>query len=232
MNKFTTTCVAAALALPTLAHAETELSANIALTTDYVWRGVSHTNEDPAIQGGFDYEHESGFAIGVWGSNVDFDLDDGADLEFDIYASYGGEFGDGFSYGVGAIYYAYPGTKSGFEYDWGEVSGSLGWGPVSIAINYSNDVFNTSETGVYYVLAGEHEINGFSLSASLGYYDFNKKVFGPLLPDSYTDWRLGVSKSFVGLDWDLSYYDTSSKGEDLFGDIAKGRGVITVSKSF
>jgi hypothetical protein len=211
MNKFRSTCLAAALVVPTFAYAETELSANVALTTDYVWRGVSQTYEDPAIQGGFDFEHDSGFAAGVWASNVDF-----AD----------------WNYGVGIIYYMYPGTVSGADYDWLEVSGSLGWGPVAFAINYSSDVFNSSETGIYYNLSGSHEIEGFTLSAGIGFYDFDDAVFGPGAPDSYTDWHLGVSTSFVGVDWDLSYYDTNGDGEDLFGDWADSRAVLTVSKSF
>ena len=238
MNKFKTTLIAAALAAPAFAHAEVELSANVALTSDYVWRGVSQSYEDPAIQGGFDFEHDSGFAAGVWASNVDFadtdkgDVEDGADMEFDVYASFGGEFAEDWSYGVGIIYYMYPGTVAGADYDWLEVSGSLGWGPITAAINYSSDVFNSNETGIYYNLSGSHEINGFTLAAGVGYYDFDDAVFGPGVPDSYTDWHLGVSTSFIGVDWDLSYYDTNGDGEDLFGDWADSRAVLTVSKSF
>jgi uncharacterized protein (TIGR02001 family) len=231
MSHFKKTLIAASLlAAPVLAQAE--ISANVALTTDYVWRGVSQTNEDPAIQGGFDFEHESGFAAGVWGSNVDFDADDGADMEFDVYGSYSGEFGDGFGYSVGLIYYMYPGTDSGVDYDWLEFNGSLSYGPATLSINYSDDVFNSDETGVYYNLSAEHEIEGFTLAAGVGYYDFDSGVFGSALPDSYVDYHVGVSTSYVGLDWDLSYYDTDSDGEDLFGDWADGRIVFTASKSF
>ncbi|MDX1594793.1 MAG: TorF family putative porin [Gammaproteobacteria bacterium] len=231
MNKFKSTIFAAGLlAAPLASHAE--IAANVALTTDYVWRGVSQTLEDPAIQGGFDYAHESGFAAGVWASNVDFGEGDSADMEFDVYGSFGGEFGDGFSYGVGAIYYAYPGTASGVDYDWLEVSGSLGWGPVSFAVNYSSDVYNSSETGVYYLLSASHEIEGFAFAADVGYYDYDDAVFGAGVPDSNFDYHLGVSTSFVGLDWDLSFYDTDSDGEAIWGDIAEERLVLTVSKSF
>ena len=88
MHKLIRSSLAAGLlAAPMLANAE--ISANVALTSDYVWRGVSQTLEDPAIQGGFDYAHDSGFAAGVWASNVDFyetgDIDDdGADMELDL----------------------------------------------------------------------------------------------------------------------------------------------------
>jgi uncharacterized protein (TIGR02001 family) len=230
MNKFKSTCLAAALAVPALAYAEPELSANVALTTDYVWRGYSQTLEDPAIQGGFDFEHDSGFSVGVWGSNVDFG--DSANMEFDIYGGYSGEFGDGFSYGVGLIYYMYPGTISTEDYDWLEFNGSLGWGPVTFAINYSNDVYNSDETGIYYNLSAGHEIQGFSLAAGIGYYDYDAGAIGNASDESVIDYHLGVGTSFVGVDWDLSYYDTNSDGEDIYGDVADGRVVLTVSKSF
>ena len=76
MNKKLSIAMGIALASLTTA-ASAEFSGNVALTTDYVWRGVSQTDEGPAVQGGFDYEHESGFSAGVWGSNVDFDGDTG-----------------------------------------------------------------------------------------------------------------------------------------------------------
>ena len=58
-----------------LVSAELETSANVALTTDYVWRGTSQADNGPAIQGGFDLT-AGGFYGGVWGSNVDIDDDD------------------------------------------------------------------------------------------------------------------------------------------------------------
>lgn len=233
MHKLIRSSLAAGLlAAPMLANAE--ISANVALTSDYVWRGVSQTLEDPAIQGGFDYAHDSGLAAGVWASNVDFyetgDIDDdGADMELDLYASYGGEFGNGIGYSVGLIYYMYPETDPGVDIDWLEFNAGLSYGPVSFAINYTSDFINSGDDAIYYSLGGEHEINGFTLAAAVGYYDLSDTGADP---DGYVDWKLGVSTSFVGLDWDLSYTDTNGDGEDLFGDLADGRAVLTVSKSF
>lgn len=237
MNHFKKTLIAAGLlAAPVLAHAE--LSANVALTSDYVWRGVSQSYEDPAIQGGFDYAHDSGFAAGVWASNVDFadtdkgDAEDGADMEFDAYASYSGEFGDGIGYSVGLIYYVYPGTNSGVDYDWLEFNGSLSYSFLTFAVNYSSDVFNSDETGIYYNLSAEYEIEGFTLAGGVGYYDFDDDVFSAA-SDSYVDYQLGVSTSALGLDWSLNYHDTNSDAEDLFNeDWVDGRVVLTASKSF
>ena len=69
--KLASVSLLAAAALAPAANAE--ITANVALTTDYVWRGVSqNTDESPALQGGFDFADESGFYAGVWASNVNF----------------------------------------------------------------------------------------------------------------------------------------------------------------
>ena len=86
----------ALIVVPMVASAEWEGSANVTLTSDYVFRGVSQTDEDPAIQGGFDLSHDSGFYIGAWASNVDFNeedstdpaADDAADMELDLKVGY------------------------------------------------------------------------------------------------------------------------------------------------
>ena len=62
--------------------AESPISANVALTSNYIFRGQTQNNEDPALQGGFDFEHGSGFYAGVWGSNVDFGGDESTELDF------------------------------------------------------------------------------------------------------------------------------------------------------
>ena len=62
------------LAAATSAQAEVEISGNVALTSDYKFRGISQSNEDIAIQGGFDVAFENGIYIGTWGSTVDFDF--------------------------------------------------------------------------------------------------------------------------------------------------------------
>ncbi len=212
--------------------AQAEVTANMALTTDYVWRGVSQSDSDPAIQGGVDYAHESGAYIGIWGSNVDFDeaVADPADLELDLYGGYATEM-NGVGIDVGIITYQYPGTTAAL--DWTELYLALSYDSFSASINYSDDVFNSSEDGIYYNLGYDREIGetGYSVSASVGYYDFDEAVNGTGSPDSYTDWKLGVSTELAGLGIDLSYYDTDSDGETLYGTWADERLVLSISKS-
>jgi uncharacterized protein (TIGR02001 family) len=97
------------LAMPSFAA----VSANVAFASDYVWRGMTQS-DGPAIQGGFDFEAESGFYAGIWGSNVNFN--DGAGSELDYY------FGYGFSVGyvgidIGYVAFDYPKNQTGLDFE-------------------------------------------------------------------------------------------------------------------
>lgn len=89
-------------------------SSNVAFTSDYYVRGISQNFHKPALQGGFDVEHSSGFSAGIWASNVSPNTFPDASLEIDYYAGYGGEIGKtGIGYSVGVIAYTYPGGNWG-----------------------------------------------------------------------------------------------------------------------
>src|SRR3546814_12414933 len=96
------------LATPAIAESPIPgtFAANVALGTDYVFRGISQTDEEPTVQGGFDWSHDSGIYLGIWGSNVDFDDGDEAHLETDIYGGWKPTW-NGFTFDVGGIYYLY-----------------------------------------------------------------------------------------------------------------------------
>ena len=93
---------------------------NLNLVSEYRYRGISQTNNKPAVQGGFDYAHASGVYVGTWLTNVSWLSDGGAgtvsnSLEWDIYGGYKGAVGD-FGYDVGLLYYYYPGKyPAGFN---------------------------------------------------------------------------------------------------------------------
>ena len=125
------------------AHAE--ISANVALVSDYRFRGVSQSNESAAIQGGFDYAFGNGFYVGTWGSSVDFDsnVDFDGSLELDFYGGWGTEFGENSSIDVGYIYYAYPGDD-GAEGDYQEFYVNYGWRDLSLGVAYSDDYYGSS----------------------------------------------------------------------------------------
>lgn len=126
MKSIKISLVAALLAASTTAFAEEKselgISANVAMTSNYVWRGMTQTNNSPAIQGGFDLDYK-GFYLGTWGSNVEFG-DEKNSMEMDLYLGYAGEV-DKFSYDIGFIEYVYPNMSD--EYNFGEAYLSLGY---------------------------------------------------------------------------------------------------------
>lgn len=233
MKKTLTTTMAAATLLATsgMAMAEVEFSGNVALTSDYVYRGISQTDSGPAIQGGFDLEHSSGLSAGIWASNLDFG--DDADIEIDYYASFGGEFTNKLGYSVGVIYYDYPSSSaaSAGDYDFTEVNGSLSYdfGPaaVSAGLNYSSDFFGDTGNATYATLGVDIPLpNDFGLSLHYGSQDIDDA-------EDYTDWKLGVSKSYGGFDFGLDYTDTDLNDDNDCGgaNICDDRFIFTISKS-
>lgn len=137
-----------------------EFSGTVTYITDYTFRGVTQTGEEPAIQGSIDYTHNSGFYAGVWASTVDFGANDDASTEADIYAGYNHEV-DRFNFNLGGIYYAYPGVDSNLDYDFIEVQGATTYNfdnfSVTGSLNYSPEYFG--DTGDAYYLMGKINFN-------------------------------------------------------------------------
>ena len=238
--------------LATTAAAQAEISGNVALASDYVFRGISQTDNQMALQGGFDYEHESGLYIGTWASNVDstFFDDNGKDpqLEVDLYAGYSGSLTESIGYDLGYLRYQYPGASSVGTNEWyGSGSYSTdGYGDFSLKINYSPDLnFLPSNQSAWYVKTSiEHTLpwydigisthighnfgDAFDLSAS----DYAKGDTG--FTDAYTDWSIGISKNFFGADFGLTYTDNNMDKPDCpsGADYCDKHFVASISKSF
>jgi uncharacterized protein (TIGR02001 family) len=257
--------LAAALAVaggvPTLALAQATdvaasphtLSGNLSLVTAYRYRGIAQTDNKPAVQAGLDYEHASGLYAGTWWTNVSW-LSDASDevsnsLEADVYGGYKGSYGD-FGYDVGVLRYFYPGRyPNGFTSPHTTelyVAGS--W--QMLTLKYSHAMtnlfgFDDSDGAGYLELNGDFDIGaGYTLSAHVGHQRIpSGRVDGVQVRSSsdcsYTDWRLGVARDFVGLSWDLSYIDTNAKGDSgecyrnvRDHDLGKSTVVLSVSKTF
>lgn len=87
---------------------EWTVAGNASLNSDYRFRGFTQTNYAPAMQGGIDIAHRSGFYVGNWNSNVSSALQNGGPLEVDLYGGFKGEAAPGLGYDVGVLYYYYP----------------------------------------------------------------------------------------------------------------------------
>ena len=157
--------VAGAIAAPSVATAEDGFSANVAMTTDYRFRGISQNDKDFAIQGGFDYAHDSGFYAGIWASSVDFQIQtvDDASSEVDLYAGFSGDFGNGLGYDVGVLTYQYPNADSSLDYDFTEVYGKLSYKwtdalETTAQLAYTSDYFGGSDDATYFSVAADYEV--------------------------------------------------------------------------
>lgn len=122
------------------------LSGNVGVVTDYSFRGVSQTERDMALQGGIDWNHDSGVFIGTWGSSVDFA---DAYLEADFYGGYEGAIED-FSYKTSATYFYYPGFDAASYWEFALFAGyDFGFTSVSTGVIGSPDYFGSLGTGWY-----------------------------------------------------------------------------------
>jgi uncharacterized protein (TIGR02001 family) len=217
---------AMAMSLATTAVAA-EVSGNIALGTDYKFRGISQSDGE-AISGGFDVAFDNGFYVGTWGSSIE---DWGNGLELDYYAGYGGAFNEAVSFDVGLLAYTYPNEDSG-DLDYNEIYGSIGVADFTFGFAYSDDYFaGTGDFTYLYVDYSYALSESYSLDLHLADNSIDdEEAFGT--PD-YLDYSIGVSTSFEGLDLSLSYIDTDLSESDCFGgdDLCKGSVVLTLSKS-
>lgn len=203
-----------------------DFSATAWVVSDYAFRGVSQNDENAAFQAAFDYEHETGFYAGVWGSAVDFGSEIDADVEIDMYLGYGWAINDDWGADVQFIRYYYPGSEVDLNYN--EWIGKLTYKEmITATVGYSSDVFASSQNGIYFNLGGTWELPAeFNLSAGIGYYSFDDDVLSG--GDSYVDWNIGVTRAFGPFEFGLTYVDTNDNGEDLFGDVAGDRLIASI----
>ena len=183
--------------------AQAEVSGNVALTSNYIWRGVTQNMEDPAIQGGFDLETKSGFYAGVWGSSVDFGGDEST--EIDVYAGYGLELG-GVGLDFGAIAYTYHGGDAASG-DFEEVYAGVSF--AGLGLTYSIGLDDADDN---IELSYGYDFKNVSIGAVYGDYD------------AYSYYSASVSTEFSGVDFDLTVADTDEDDSDT-------QVAFTVSKS-
>jgi uncharacterized protein (TIGR02001 family) len=207
--------------------AEPTFTGNVALSTDYTFRGVSQTDENPALQGGIDYAYDL-FYAGVWGSNVD---QAGATLEIDVYAGVKPTVGPvGLDFGV--IGYFYPdASDAGAELDYFEGYAKASISPaegasLGAAVYVSPEFNGEVGTGVYTELNGSLALTeAFAVSGAVGYQSTEDDYLNG--KDNFTTWNVGGTVSAYGLSFDLRYVAT-----DLDIDIADDRAVFSIKRAF
>jgi uncharacterized protein (TIGR02001 family) len=247
----------AALSLPGLALAQSapadsapksphSFTANVGLFSQYIFRGLTQTNRDPAVQGGFDYAYDTGLGpslyVGTWASNISWLHDGGqytsSSLENDWYLGVRGPIGKSdFAYDVGFLYYYYPGDVVpgvGEKGDTQELYGLVGWKWLTAKLSYSvsNKTFAVRDSsGTYYLdISANYPVGdtGVNLIAHWGDQKYrgtdprNPIVGGAQLSndalDSYKDWKLGAT-------YDLGKASDVLKSVTLGGYYTKATGI-------
>jgi uncharacterized protein (TIGR02001 family) len=226
------------------------LSGNIALTSDYVFRGVSQTQGGPAIQGGFDYSHASGFYLGTWASNVSWVSEgitggykDDNSMEIDLYGGYKGSVGD-VGYDLGVITYYYPGDDIAGATDPDTTEVYLGASWKFLSLKYSHTVSSyfvawggpsgngTKSKGSNYIeLNASYDLgNGWGILGHVGHQEVENTDIA-----SYDDWKVGVSKDVGFGTVTLAYTDTNADTASYTWnseEVADGRVFVSFSKTF
>jgi len=185
-----------------------EVNGYAVLTTDYVFRGVSQSDEHAAVQAGADIALDSGWYLGVWASSVD--IGDGTpryrNIEANYYVGYAYDISRKWTVGGNAVAYSYPGSSGTIDYDYIEYSLTANFDDrLWIEYGRSPDLYHTGETTQNISLYTEWPVgDGFTVGMGAGYYDVSN-----LVGEGYTYWQLGVTRPFRYATLDLRYHDSS-----------------------
>ncbi len=274
--------IALASALPTAALAQQAAPAapasphtftgNVGLFSQYIFRGLTQTNGKPALQGGFDYAHSSGFYIGTWALNVSWfeetnvgtiaapiklgfpgaagapfvaNRSNSNNLEIDVYGGWKKSWGD-WGMDIGLLQYYYPGTYENLanlvskpNTLEGYVAGSWKW----LSLKYSHsftDAFGVknSKNSTYLDLSAAIPLgdSGFTLALHAGKQTFKgtSPIWAFGFPggnspsngiQSYTDYKIGLTKDWMGMTWHAFWTDTNAKAKTTAG-VPAAQGVV------
>lgn len=188
------------------------ITGGVTLTSQYRFRGISLSDEQAALQGTINVNHESGLYAGAWASSLDgFGELGGANLELDLYAGYRREIADGVTADVGLLYYAYPGSSGGnFEFfePYANVSGTIGpvTAKVGLAYAWEQDALGGNDN-LYLFNDNSLAIPGtpITMTSHVGYSTGGSAAaFG----SNYLDWSLGAAATWRNLTLGLAYVDT------------------------
>lgn len=222
----------------------------VGVVSDYVDRGISNSNRDPALQAGITFEFDllldngSTAYIDVWGSSVDFDDDNEAQVELDLTLGAATPLGEtGFDLDLAASYIFYPGADQSLDYDYAEFPLAIGYAAtddLTLGLGYAFSPNFSGSAGVsHYVeaLAGWTvpwlpENWPLSLDLRLGRQWIESNSTAGI--DDYFDWGVGVTLGLGPVDVGLHYTDTSLDDDDCYDgtDLCDARLVLSAVARF
>ncbi|MBI3901475.1 MAG: hypothetical protein HY306_00795 [Nitrosomonadales bacterium] len=231
-------------------------TSNVSLVSDYLYRGISQTGQKPAIQGGFDYAHASGFYAGVWGSSIswisDLAVATNAGVELDTYLGFKNSLATDVGYDVGFLRYNYPGTYApgATKADTDEIYGAISYKWLTAKYSYAlGDTFGTpnAKGTSYFDLSASYAVpdTGVTLGAHYGKQTFKGStadalkattIAGVSQDPTYSDYKLSVTKDLSGYALGLTYSKSNAKTGGVYTvlgkDLGRGTAVVSLSRTF
>ncbi|MDR0181906.1 TorF family putative porin [Lysobacter arvi] len=196
-------------------------SGNAALTTDYVWRGTTQTQGDPAVQAGLRLAGDRGWYASAWGSSVEFAPELHASSELDFTVGWSGTLGGALALDVNALHYRYPATTT--DLDWTELNGTLTWASrYWLSLGWSPEALGSDDAGTYTQLGARFPVGeAFRIEAVAGCY-----VLDDVHEDRYAHGQLNaiwtVNAASHPIELRVSAHGTDSGAKRIFGDDLAG----------
>ncbi len=203
------------------AGADIDVSGQLTIATDYMFHGASQTMSGAALQGELGVQADNGWYGYAWASNVDFTepgaQDDGASLELNIDVGYAHVFNDRLTVSLGVAAYIFPNTVSDIDYDYLDWYSSLSVDDRhGVNIGYSDDVFASGTTGVWYEAHSGFDLTEqLYLGIELGHYDLEEGY-----DTSYNYAVLSLAGHLRAIGWQLSYFTTSDEAGEIYAESA------------
>lgn len=218
---------AALLAHPFAAQAA-QVSGNAALATDYVWRGTTQTQGDPAVQAGVRLAGDAGWYGSVWASNVEFAPDTHASSEFDVVLGWAGALSDAWALDLNLTHYRYPSTT--VDLNWTELVATATlkqnyW----LQLAHSTEALGTPDAGTYAQVGAKFPVSEtLRIETALGHYWLDD-AYG----ESYSHAQLGGVWAFKApFELRVTAHATDASAKRLFPGLAGSRVEAALQASF
>jgi uncharacterized protein (TIGR02001 family) len=220
LRRLTLAFAAIALSVAAPTRADPGLGGSVVVTTDYVFRGLSQTQNDGALQADLHYQWLAGWFAGAWGSNVRFEAPDSPTREYNLYLGYARQLTQDWSGRATVTHYGYLGDSTNYNYDELAVSTdyqnrvflTIAWSPNVTRYSYNYGAAHHRTETSYELNASQPLKFGISAAAGVGYYDLTD-LFGR----TYWAANGGLVYAIRGFQLDVTYFWVSNEARAIFG---------------
>ncbi len=192
-----------------------DLSSTVTLSSNYLFNGITLTQDDPALQPSLDWVSDSGWYLGTWGSNVSFV--ENTDREIDFYTGYYTDLGNNWALDLGIAHYTYYGSSDSSAFDYPEAYIKVSYGDTKLSYWYAKDYFGAG--GGHYILMLTQNVQlTDELSLTLSADRSTSTDTSKFLRDNdgtYHHWRVALISEWSGAKWTAAFDDTDLELDDL-----------------